>query len=89
MAGYVLVRHKVRDFSAWKKGFDAHLPKRQEAGLEDMHVLRGASEPNEVFILYKAADMAKAKAFGESPDLRDTMQKAGVVDKPDFYFLNG
>ncbi len=27
--------------------------------------------------------------FAESPDLRQTMQNVGVVDKPDIYFLNG
>jgi len=31
----------------------------------------------------------RAKAFAESADLRETMQKLGVLDKPDIYFLNG
>jgi hypothetical protein len=29
----------------------------------------------------------KAKAFAASDDLRQAMQKAGVSDKPDIYFL--
>lgn len=87
MANYVLVRHKVRDFSAWKPGYDAHLPKRKEAGLTELHVLRGAQDANEVLILFKVADLAKAMEFVESADLRATMQKVGVVDKPDIHFL--
>ena len=89
MANFVLVRHKVRDFAEWKRGYDAHLPKRTEAGLTEKHLLRGATDPNEVVLLLEAKDQNRAKAFVESADLRETMQKVGVVDKPDVYFLNG
>ena len=88
MTSYLLIRHKVRDFSEWKRGYDAHLPTRAEAGLTEKHVLRGASDLNEVVLLLEANDLNRAKAFAESPDLRQTMQKVGVVDKPDIYFLN-
>ncbi|MBI5017202.1 MAG: hypothetical protein HZB55_17185 [Deltaproteobacteria bacterium] len=89
MASYMLVRHKVRDFPAWKLGYDAHLPKRLEAGLTERHFLRGADDPNEVIIVFDAADLGRAKAFAGSADLKETMQKLGVVDKPDIYFVNG
>lgn len=89
MASFVLIRHKVRDFSEWKRGYDAHLPKRNEAGLTEKHLLRGANDPNEVVLLLEVKDQSRAKAFVESADLQETMQKVGVVDKPDVYFLNG
>jgi hypothetical protein len=89
MANFVLVRHKVRDFSEWKRGYDAHLPKRTEAGLTEKHLMRGTSDPNEVVLLLEAKDHNRAKAFVESADLRQTMEKVGVVDKPDVYFLTG
>jgi hypothetical protein len=57
MAQFVMIRHKVKDFDAWKVGFDAHAGKRSEAGLFGKH-------------------------------LRETMQKFGVADKPDVYFLS-
>jgi hypothetical protein len=85
----MFVRHKVRDFSKWKPGYDAHLPKRAEAGLMEKYLLQGAYDPNEVIIFFEAQDLNRAKAFAESVDLRETMQKVGVVDKPDIYFLNG
>jgi hypothetical protein len=89
MASYMLIRHKVRSFADWKRGYDAHLPKRVEAGLTEKQLLRGADDPNEVVLLFEARDLGRAKTFAESPDLRDTMQKVGVVDRPDIYFLNG
>jgi len=89
MASFMLIRHKVRDFSTWKHGYDAHLPKRAEAGLTEKQLLRGADDPNEVVVIFEARDHHRAKAFVESADLRETMQKLGVVDKPDVYFLVG
>lgn len=88
MAHFVLVRHKVRDFAEWKRGYDAHLPKRTEAGLTERHLLRSDGDPNEVVLLLEAKDHRLARVFVESADLRETMQKVGVVDKPDVYFLN-
>lgn len=89
MAAFMLIRHKVRDFKAWKVGYDAHQPKRVEAGLTEKYLLRGADDANEVVILFEAQDLNRAKAFAASADLRERMQEVGVVDKPDIYFLNG
>ena len=89
MAGYLLIRYNVWDFSEWKRGYDAHLPKRTEAGLTEKHLLRSAGDANEVVLLFQAEDLSRARAFAESPDLRQTMQNVGVIDKPDLYFLNG
>jgi hypothetical protein len=88
MVTHVLIRHKVRDYSVWKRVYDAHLPKRLEAGLTEKYLFRGANDTDEVIILFEAKDLGRAKAFSESPDLRETMEKAGVIDKPDVYFLH-
>lgn len=89
MANYMLVRHKVRDYSEWKRGYDEHLPKRNEAGLTEKLLLQNTQDPNEVIALFAAADLDKAKAFSASDDLHQTMQQVGVIDKPDIYFLKG
>jgi hypothetical protein len=88
MAGFMLIRHKVRDFKSWKAGYDAHLPKRVEAGLTEKYLLRSADDPNEVVALFEAPDLSRAKAFAASAELREKMQEVGVIDKPDVYFLN-
>ena len=87
MASYILIRHKVRDFSEWKSGYDAHLPNRVEAGLTEKYLLRDANDPNEVVLLFEAQDLNRAKAFAESADLRETMQNLGVLNEPDICFL--
>ncbi len=88
MANYMLVRHKVNDFAQWKLGYDDHLPKRTAAGLSEKFLLHSAHDPNEVVVLFDAADIDSARAFAESAELREAMQRVGVIDKPDVYFLN-
>jgi hypothetical protein len=84
---YLLARHKVADFSKWKPAYDSHLSARQKAGLKEEHLMRNTENPNEVIVLFEAEDLKRAKEFAASSDLREAMQKAGVVDKPDIYFL--
>jgi len=84
---HMLIRHKVADFGKWKPVYDAHLPSRQRAGLKEEHLFHNAEDPNEVLLLFSVEDVDKAKAFSASDDLRQAMEKAGVSDKPDVYFL--
>ncbi len=84
---HMLVRHKVSDFAKWKPVYDEHASARQNAGLRELHLLRNTENPNEVILLFSVEDPEKAKAFAASDDLRQAMQKAGVSDKPDVYFL--
>jgi hypothetical protein len=37
--------------------------------------------------LFEWDDLGKAKKFAQSEDLIKTMKMAGVIDKPDIYFL--
>ena len=85
---FILIRHKVRNFDTWKTGYDAHQPKRKEAGLTEKYLLRSADDANEVVMFFEAADLDRAKAFAASAELREKMQEVGVIDKPDIYFLN-
>ncbi len=85
---YMLIRHKVKEYPAWKKVYDAHLSMRDKAGLTEKFVLQAEDDPHEVIILHEVRDLGKAKAFTESKDLHDRMKEAGVTDKPDIYFLH-
>jgi hypothetical protein len=85
---FMLIRHKVKDFQAWKAGYDTHLTMRTAAGLTEKYLLRGADDRNEVVVLFEAQSLDGAKAFAASADLRAKMQEVGVIDKPDIYFLD-
>ncbi len=85
---YVMIRHKVKDFTTWKPVFDEHVTARQAAGLKDLFLLRNTDNPNEVVILFESEDHAKARGFAESKDLREAMKRAGVIDLPNIFFLD-
>ena len=84
----LIIRHTIKDYAMFKKTFDGHKAAQTAAGLSNPRIYRSADNPNETVILFDAQDVAKAKAFGASPDLKSAMTAAGVVDKPDVYFLN-
>lgn len=87
MSTFMLVRHKVRDFTDWKAGYDAHRPRRQEAGLTELHLFHGSDDPREVVLLFEDQDLSRAKEFAASTDLQQKMQEVGVVDRPEIFFL--
>lgn len=85
---YILIRHKVRDFDAWKKVYDRHKKVRDEAGLKERRLFRGAEGSPEVIILFETKDLQRARSFMESTDLADRMKEAGVADRPDIFILD-
>jgi hypothetical protein len=80
---YLLIRHRVKEYKKWKAGYDQHNSARKAAGLKERFLLRSTRSHNDVLILFEAADLARAKAFCGSADLRAAMKKAGVTGKPD------
>jgi uncharacterized protein (DUF1330 family) len=84
---YLLVRHKVDDYAEWKPVFDEHGATRRAAGSKGGRLFRSADDPNELVILLEVDELDKARQFAESQDLRQAMQRVGVADRPDVYFL--
>lgn len=79
---HLLIHHKVRDFRTWKSAYDAHKPVRDAAGINELHLLQGYEDPNGVVALFEAADIEKLRTFARSRDLKETMNRAGVMGTP-------
>jgi heme-degrading monooxygenase HmoA len=96
---YMLVRHKVEDYERWKPGFEEDGATRKESGSKGVRLFRNADDPSETVILLEWDDLAQtvillewddlenARQFAQSDDLRETMQRVGVADQPDIFFL--
>ncbi|MFI5128950.1 MAG: hypothetical protein ACHQFX_03115 [Chitinophagales bacterium] len=82
----LLVTHKVKDWDIWKTGFDSHKQARIDAGLTDRALGHTSGDTHNVSIVLAVSDMAKAKAFIASKDLKDKMTEAGVEGPPAFFF---
>jgi quinol monooxygenase YgiN len=82
-----IVHHTVEDYAKWKPVFDQHAATRKAAGSKGGTLYRSADNPNELLIVWEWDSLANARKFAESPDLREVMQKAGVMGRPDIHFL--
>ena len=85
---YMLVKHKVEDYKKWKTVYDGHESIRKKSGSKGAHLFRGKDNSNELVILFEWDSVENAKKFAASQDLRETMQKAGVVEMPDIFYLD-
>jgi hypothetical protein len=85
----LIVRHEVRDFAAWKAGFDAHGSARAAAGIIGHAVNRSVKDPRVVVLYLQAESLEPLRAFAAAPGLKAAMEAAGVVGAPDFTFVNG
>jgi hypothetical protein len=78
----VLVSHHVENYERWKKAFDEHKTARVGASFIGHHINRGVDDSQMVYLYGPATDIEKVKAFVDSSDLRQAMQKAGVQGAP-------
>jgi len=84
---WVVVTHKVKDFDAWVKVFDAEgAATRASNGMIDVVLARGIDDPSIVHLVFDIKDMAKAKARMNSPELKKIMMDAGVEGMPKIAF---
>jgi hypothetical protein len=84
----ILISHEVKDYSAWKKGFDADETNRAKAGLKVVSVYRSAENPNVITGLIEAPSAEVAQKFLSNPNLKSAMEKAGVISAPEIKVLN-
>jgi heme-degrading monooxygenase HmoA len=83
----LFVHHKVKDYAAWRKMFDGMTSDRTRFGSTGQQVYRAANDPNEIIILTDWHSLDEARAYAQSPDLKEGMQNAGVISQPNVLFL--
>jgi len=84
---YLIVKHKVKDFSQWLAVFESHAEAQKEAGFGEAHILRDYKDPNIVICLFKVFDIVKARAFTQAPDNASIMEQAGIIGTPKALWL--
>jgi hypothetical protein len=80
------VHFKVKDFNAWLAGYNGREKSRVSAGITNGRVFRSADDPNDVVVLRDVADVAKARTWIGSDDLKAAIQKDGVIGSPSIRF---
>ncbi len=82
----MFIKLRVADFAKWKAVFDEREGTRRAAGFTAHGVHRDADDPNVVIIAFRVRDVAGAKAYAGSEDLRAAMERAGAQGPPEIWF---
>jgi hypothetical protein len=77
---------KVKDYTAWRTGYDGREKSRVSAGITNGRIFRNAQDQNDVVILQDVADVAKARTWLGSDEMKAAMQQGGVVGSPTIRF---
>lgn len=77
----MFARHKVDDFSTWKKLYDENMQLREESGILEDSVLRDPDDPNIVIVYHQFANVDAAKAHAarlNSDEFRSMAKTIGI-----------
>jgi hypothetical protein len=80
------VHFKVKDFNAWRTGYNGQENGRVSAGITNGRVFRSADDPNDVVVLQDVADVSRARTWWSSEDMKTELQKSGVIGSPNIRF---
>ncbi len=85
---HVMITHKVKDYAAWKVEFDNFVDVRKSSGEKSYRILHPGDNPNDLTLLFEWDNRKNAETFLASPELKSTMQQAGVAEEPRIQFFN-
>lgn len=88
---YLLVKHKVKDFSKWKPEFDEYSSIRKETGSRGGMIFRTSDDPNEVVILFDWDKLENVRELIESKELKQKnkeLEESGVISDMEMRILD-
>ena len=83
---YVIIRHRVADYGKWKRVVNRKKELRKKSGEKTFQVYRDGSNPNDLTVICTWDTSARMQKFIKSLELREAMQEAGVISKPQIQF---
>jgi Protein of unknown function (DUF3764). len=84
----VIVTHEVKNYSDWRKVYDADEVNRSKAGMNVTGVYQSVENPNLITIVGEAPSADSLKQFFSNPELKAAMEKGGVLGMPDVKVLS-
>ncbi len=76
----MMVTIEVKDYTEWKKGFDAGAPVREKAGIKVLSICRSIENENQIIVIEEAESAQTAHDF---LTVLKSRQKAGDMSKLD------
>jgi hypothetical protein len=82
MAVTAIVRHRVKDYAAWRDLYDDFADVEQAGVGTPRGVYRAINDPNDVLLIHGFETAADAELFSSAVYLREVMHMAGVEGEP-------
>ena len=83
----VILSHEVKNFSEWKKVFDADETNRQQAGVKTHGIYTAVDNPNLVSVINEIPSLEALNEMMSNPDMKAKMEAAGVIGMPEVKIL--
>ena len=84
----VIVSHECKNYSDWRKVFDADEVNRLKAGFKITDVYHSVDNANKITIIGEAPSVESINGFMSNPELKAEMEKGGVIGMPEVKILN-
>jgi hypothetical protein len=84
----VIITHKVKDFSKWKKGFKGEQSIRPEANVRVRGVYHSVENPNVITVMAEFPSVEAVHRFMNNPALKTALDRGGVIGHPEVKILN-
>lgn len=84
---FLTVKHEIDDFDTWKAAFDESEDLRNRYHLGPGWILRDPRQPNMITVALQVEDLGLAREFIHCKELRDFMDRGGVIGRPDVNYL--
>jgi hypothetical protein len=84
----VIITHEVKNYSNWRKVYDADEVNRSKAGINLTGVYQSVNNPNLITLVGEAPSVEVLTTFMSSPKLKAAMEEGGVIGMPDAKILN-
>ena len=86
MTTTLFVKHKVSDYSKWKRGYDDSKSFRKGSSVTAASVHRDVNDPMVIIVMHQFKDAGAMMAFANSAELKAAMAGAGVIGMPEIWF---
>ena len=78
-------RVRVADYQRFRAVYDAGTPDREAGGMHDEQMFRNPNDPNDILIMSTVADVASARAYGQSDEVRKRQRASGLLELSNYY----
>ncbi len=83
-----IVQQRVRDYSTWKREYDAIKDIRLSSGEISDQVYRDENDPNKITVIMKWNTLTNARKYFSSPELVAFMSRGGVEGMSNIAYVN-